>query len=118
MPGVSVKPTSGGVAAAPTSGAPALPDIKAAVKAAVAAESADVKLWGVVPNYFRKSFGPLFLILTPPYFVVLFWHVLCDLDGSFIALGNKVAEHGMYYLVDIVPNPLDWNAWKYILSFG
>ena len=104
--------------APPTNGDPVKPDIRMAVQAAVAAESADVKLWGVVPNYFRHSLGPMFLIITPPYFVVLFWHVLCNLDGSFLALGDKIVEHGFHYLVDIVPSPVDWNAWKYILSFG
>lgn len=93
-------------------------DIKAAVQASVAAESEDSKLWGFVPNWFRKSVGPLFLIFTPPYFVVLFWHVLVELDGSSMALIANIKENGRGYFGSIVPSPVDYDAWKYILGFG
>lgn len=93
-------------------------NIKDAVKASVAAESEDSKLWGFVPNWFRTTIGPLFLILAPPYFVVLFWHVMVTLDGSSSAALANIREQGFQYLVDIVPSPLDPDAWKYILYFG
>eukprot|EP00752_Nemacystus_decipiens_P004363 g3987.t1 len=93
-------------------------DIKDAVKASVAAESEDSKLWGFVPNWFRTSVGPLFLIFTPPYFVVLFWHVMVNLEGSSSAVVANVREKGAQYLLDIVPSPVDSEAWKYILYFG
>ena len=93
-------------------------DIKQAVKASVAAESEDSKLWGFVPNSFRTQFGPLFLVLGPPYFVVIFWHFMVNLDGSLSLLVAAVKEHGKGYFVDIVPSPVDWEAWKYILCFA
>lgn len=93
-------------------------NIKDAVKASVAAESEDSKLWGFVPNWFRTSVGPLFLIFVPPYFVVLFWHVMVPLEGSSSAALANVCEKGAQYLVDIVPSPVDSQAWKYILYFG
>ena len=93
-------------------------DIKDAVKASVAAESEDSKLWGFVPNWFRTSVGPLFLVFTPPYFVVLFWHILVNLEGSSSAAVANVQEKGAQYLLDIIPSPVDAEAWKYILCFG
>lgn len=93
-------------------------DIRDAVKASVAAESEDSKLWGFVPNWFRTSVGPAFLIAAPPYFVVLFWHVMVTLEGSSSAALANIREKGAQYLVDIVPSPIDCDAWKYILCFG
>lgn len=93
-------------------------DIKDAVKASVAAESEDSKLWGFVPNWFRTTIGPLFLVLTPPYFVVLFWHLMVNLDGSVSWLWTDLRATGVQYLIDIVPSPVDPQAWKYILAFG
>lgn len=93
-------------------------DIKEAVKASVAAESKDLKLWGFVPNQARTIWGPLFLILTPPYFVVLFWHVLVELDGSIMDALENIKAGGLGYLAGIVPSPVDWEAWKLILYFG
>ena len=93
-------------------------NIKDAVKASVAAESEDSKLWGFVPNWFRTSVGPLFLIFTPPYFVVLFWHVMVTLGGSSSAAVANIREQGAQYLLDIIPNCMDAEAWKYILYFG
>lgn len=93
-------------------------DIKQAVKASVAAESQDSKLWGFVPNQCRTVWGPLVLILLPPYFVVFFWHILVELDGSVYAVVDKVTEGGLGYMWSIVPSPVDWEAWTLILSFG
>lgn len=93
-------------------------DIRDAVKASVEAESADSKLWGFVPNWFRTSVGPLFLLLVPPYFVVLFWHIMVPLAGSCTALVDMVKENGPEYMIGIVPSPVDPEAWKYILGFG
>lgn len=93
-------------------------DIKDAVKASVAAESEDSKLWGFVPNWFRTTVGALFLVLTPPYFVVLFWHLMVNLEGSVSVLVADLKATGAQYLIDIVPSPVDAEAWKYILGFG
>lgn len=93
-------------------------DIRNAVKASVEAESEDSKLWGCVPNWFRTSVGPLFLLLVPPYFVVLFWHLMVPLEGSCTALMGAVRENGAEYLIGIIPSPVDPEAWKYILGFG
>lgn len=98
-------------------GDPAI-DIKEAVRASVKAESFDAKLWGMLPKSVRTIWGPLFLILVPPYFVVLFWHILTELKGELSSFGANVMERGLTYLVDLVPSPLDWEAWKLILSFG
>ena len=73
-------------------------DIKQAVKASVAAESEGSKLWGFLPNWVRTTAGPLFLIFVPPYFVVLFWHVMVKLDGSASLLLARAKEHGAGYL--------------------
>ncbi|CAN0403532.1 unnamed protein product, partial [Hapterophycus canaliculatus] len=68
--------------------------------------------------WFRTSVGPLFLVLAPPYFVVLFWHIMVPLEGSCAALVSAVQEEGRDYLVRIIPSPVDPEAWKYILGFG
>ncbi|CAN0148496.1 unnamed protein product [Pylaiella littoralis] len=93
-------------------------DIKDAVKASVAAESEDSKLWGFVPNWFRTTVGALILVVLPPYFVVLFWYLMVELEGSVSGLWTGLTADGVQYLVDIVPSPVDAEAWKYILGFG
>lgn len=90
-------------------------DIKDAVKATVEAETG--KLWGMLPMW-CKTLGALFLVTVPPYFVILFWYILVELDGSTVALVAMLKENGASHLLNIVPSPVDWEAWKYILSFG
>lgn len=93
-------------------------DIKEAIKASCAAESQDIKVWGIVPVWFRQTVGPLFLIFAPPYFVLFFWHVVVELEGSATALLGNLRTDGAGYLGDIIPSPVEWGAWKYILGFG
>ncbi|CAM9554575.1 unnamed protein product [Ectocarpus fasciculatus] len=93
-------------------------DIREAVKASVAAESKDSKLWGFVPNWFRTTVGPLFLILVPPFFVVFWWHLLVSHSGSWASLWGDLKAAGPEYVLDVVPSPVDPAAWKYILGFG
>lgn len=93
-------------------------DIKEAVRASVEAESFDAKLWGMLPKSVRTVWGPLFLIAVPPYFVVLFWHILDELEGDLMQLVKNVMENGVGYLISIVPSPVDPEAWKLIGLFG
>lgn len=88
------------------------------MKASVAAESKDSKLWGFVPNWFRTTVGPLFLILVPPFFVVFWWHLLVSHGGSWVSLWADLKDAGPEYVLDVVPSPVDPAAWKYILGFG
>lgn len=98
-------------------GTPASVNIKDAVKASVAAESQDSKLWGFVPNWFR-TVGALFLMLVPPYFVVLFWYIMVPLKGDLVVFYSETCAGGLQYLIDLVPSPVDPDAWKYIAYFG
>lgn len=93
-------------------------DIKEAVRASVKAESFDAKLWGMLPNSVRTVWGPLFLVAVPPYFVVLFWHILDVLEGDVTQLVKNIMENGPGYLITIVPSPVDPEAWKLIGLFG
>lgn len=107
--------TRNGAAGAAAGAAVSTMDIKDAVKATTEAETG--KLWGMLPMW-CKTLGALFLVVVPPYFVILFWYILVEMDGSIAALAVVLKENGARHLVDIVPNPVDWDAWKYILSFG
>ncbi|CAM9485421.1 unnamed protein product [Choristocarpus tenellus] len=76
------------------------------------------KLWGIVPASVRKTAGPLFLIFVPPYFVIVLWHTMCNLNGSFVRLWDEAKSGGVQYMIDFVPSPLDPEAWKLIGAYG
>lgn len=49
---------------------------------------------GMIPG--REFFGPLFLVMVPPVFVMLVWYTNFHLEGSFTALGNSFVTNGAY----------------------
>lgn len=68
----------------------------------------------------RNSFGPLFLMLVCPPFVMLFWYTNIALDGSFWQLGQLMVENGIFQTIYNVWQPYFWGSslvWKVIGSF-
>ncbi|CAM9757240.1 unnamed protein product [Discosporangium mesarthrocarpum] len=76
------------------------------------------KLWGVVPASVRQTIGPIFLMAVPPYFVLVLWHTMCKLDGSFLRLYHEISAGGLQYMIDLCPSPVDPEAWKLISAYG
>lgn len=69
---------------------------------------------------FRNLFGPLFLMLVCPAFVMLMWYTNTELQGSFTALWQLLMEQGFLQTVYQVWSPYFWGsaiAWKMIIIF-
>ncbi|MCW8418914.1 ERG4/ERG24 family protein [Fluoribacter dumoffii] len=68
----------------------------------------------------RNTLGPLFLILTCPIFVMMFWYTNTQLQGSLSALGELIIQNGFFQTVLTIWQPYFWGsavAWKIILVF-
>ncbi|CEG56507.1 phosphatidylethanolamine N-methyltransferase family domain-containing protein [Legionella fallonii] len=68
----------------------------------------------------RNLFGPLFLILVCPVFVMLMWYTNTELNGSLLALWNLLLEQGVAQTIYKVWAPVFWGsatAWKVIFYF-
>lgn len=66
----------------------------------------------------RKFWGPLFLVMVPPVFVMLVWYTNFHLKGSFAALGESFMTVGVAETLSrAFPSPFTWQAWKIILTY-
>ena len=71
---------------------------------------------GLLPG--RATLGPLFLMLTTPAFVIVYFHVVSQLNGNFIQFGKQCISEGLLSTIyRIWPSPWDGMAWKMIGGF-
>ena len=69
----------------------------------------------------RQTIFPLLLILICPPAIFLFWYTNTALDGSFIELGQKISQNGLWSTIQIAWGPYFFGsplAWKLIGSFA
>lgn len=68
----------------------------------------------------RNTFGPLFLILLCPPFVMLMWYVNTELTGSLASLAQLIMENGLLKTIYDIWQPYFWGsttAWMIIFCF-
>ncbi len=71
---------------------------------------------GMMPG--REVFGPLFFITVAPVFVMLVWYTNYHLEGSFMALGNRILNDGFIAtLTKATPSPFTAKAWQIIFTY-
>ena len=71
---------------------------------------------GCLPG--RDVMGPLFLMLSTPCFSIIFYHVVTQMEGNFLAFAQLCVNQGFFHvLMTIWPNALDAETWKMIGSF-
>lgn len=71
---------------------------------------------GCLPG--RDAVGPLFLMLSTPCFSIIFYHVVTQMEGNFLAFGQLCLEQGFFHvLYTIWPDALDPETWKMIGAF-
>ncbi|CAM9160933.1 unnamed protein product [Chrysoparadoxa australica] len=90
----------------------------AAKKKATTAENGSQKFLGVFPMAVRESIGPLILLVGAPIFCLLYWHMLCELDGKFATIAKEISTDGFWSVVKSLPSPMNGQAWNLILSFA
>lgn len=69
----------------------------------------------------RPTLGPLFLILTTPPFVILFWYTNVYLNGSISALGNMIWDQGLFQAIYHIWSPIFFGsatAWQILFVFA
>lgn len=69
----------------------------------------------------RNTLGPLFLIITCPIFVFLFWYTNTQLNGSLSALGEFIQQQGIAQAIYLMATPYIFGnatAWALIIIFS
>jgi 7-dehydrocholesterol reductase len=65
-----------------------------------------------------RDLGPLFLMLSTPCFSIVYFHVVTQMGGNFLAFANLCIKEGFFtVLTTIWPNSFDPTTWKMIGSF-
>jgi 7-dehydrocholesterol reductase len=76
------------------------------------------KGWGSGGLFGNRVLGSLALLLTTPFFCLLFIYTCLHHKGSFISLMNEFTTVGLVqFAKNVYPTPFDPYAWKIILSF-
>ena len=71
---------------------------------------------GVLPG--RDAIGPLLLMITTPCFSIIFYHVVTQMQGNFLAFAKLCVDEGfLSVLYKIWPDAFDSETWKLIGSF-
>ena len=74
------------------------------------------KRTGLFPG--RKTLGPLFLLLAPPPFSIILWHIITQLNGSFVSFWYQIqGRDTLSTLWALTPSPWEPRVWKMMLSF-
>lgn len=72
-------------------------------------------------KFFRQTIVPLFLLITCPPAVFLFWYTNIHLDGSFVELGKLFVQNGVLKTIYAVWSPYFFGsatAWKIVGIFA
>jgi 7-dehydrocholesterol reductase len=71
---------------------------------------------GIIPG--RAWLGPLFLMITTPCFSMVYYHVVTQMRGDFVAFARLCVDEGFFnVLYYIWPDAFDGETWKMIGSF-
>ena len=71
---------------------------------------------GLLPG--REALGPLFLMLTTPCFSIIYFHVVTQMNGNFLAFAELCLQEGFFHVLwNIWPDSLDPETWKMIGCF-
>lgn len=72
-------------------------------------------------SFFKRTFVPLFLIVTCPPTVLLVWHINTEMSGSLTLFLQTVLQHGLWSTIWQIWQPVFFgtsSAWKIILTFS
>lgn len=71
---------------------------------------------GVLPG--RDHIGPVFLMLSTPCFSIIYFHVVTQMDGNFLAFASLCYKEGFFAVLNTIwPDSFDATTWKMIGCF-